>query len=134
MWRADSGSRRKPSPKELPSTPRSRHQLQEQGADFLLTVKGNQKTLNRQVRSQFQGKLRIPFVASDHEINHGRSITWTLRAKQAPAHICEAWSGTSWIVELAATGTRDGKPFCATHLYCFSRRTSRCDTSLRTTP
>ena len=45
-----------------------------------------------------------------------RSITWMLRAKQAPAHIREAWSGTSWIVELAATGTRDGKPFCATHL------------------
>ena len=64
-------------------------------------------------------------MASDHEISHGRSITWTLRAKQAPAHIREAWSGTSWIVELAATGTRDGKPFCATHLFL---------TSLRTTP
>ena len=73
-------------------------------------------------------------MASDHEISHGRSITWTLRAKQAPAHIREAWSGTSWIVELAATGTRDGKPFCAIHLYCFTRRTCRCDTSLRTTP
>ena len=91
-------------------------QLKEQGADFLLTVKGNQKTLHRQIRSQFQGKRHIPFVASDHEISHGRSITWTLRAKQAPTHIREAWSGTSWIVELAATGTRDGKPFCATHL------------------
>ena len=64
-------------------------------------------------------------MASDHEISHGRSINWTLRAKQAPAHIREAWSGTSWIVELAATGTRDGKPFCATHLFL---------TSLRTTP
>jgi predicted transposase YbfD/YdcC len=88
-------------------------------------VKGNQKTLHRQIRSQFQGKRHIPFVASDHEISHGRSITWTLRAKQAPAHIREAWSGTSWIVELAATGTRGGKPFCATHLFL---------TSLRTTP
>ena len=93
--------------------------------DFLLTENGNQKTLHRQIRSQFQGKRHIPFVASDHEISHGRSITWTLRAKQAPAHIREAWSGTSWIGELAATGTRDGKPFCATHLFL---------TSLRTTP
>ena len=73
-------------------------------------------------------------MARDHEISHARSITWMLRAKQAPAHIREAWSGTSWIVEVATTGTRDAKPFCATHLYCFSRRTSRCDTSLRTTP
>ncbi len=71
-------------------------QLQEQGADFLLTVKANQKTLHRQIRSQFQGKRKISFVATDHEISHARDITWTLRAKQAPKHICEAWIGTSW--------------------------------------
>jgi predicted transposase YbfD/YdcC len=90
-----------------------------------LTVKANQQTLYRQIRSQFQGKRKIPFVAMDHEISHGRDITWTLRAKQAPEHISETWIGTSWIVEVRATGTRDGKPFCATHLFL---------TSLRTTP
>ncbi|MGL6133084.1 MAG: transposase, partial [Prochlorococcaceae cyanobacterium] len=73
-------------------------------------------------------------MATDHEISHGRDITWTLRAKPAPEHIAQAWIGSGWIVEVAATGTRDGKPFQATHLYCFTRRTSRCDTSLRTTP
>ena len=80
-------------------------QLQEQGADFLLTVKANQKTLHRQIRSQFQGKCRIPFMATDHEISHGRDITWTLRAKQAPedrasapliAHFKAGMSGSSW--------------------------------------
>ena len=90
-------------------------QLQEQGADFLLTVKANQKTLYRQIQSQFQGKRHIPFLATDHEISHGRDISWTLRAKQAPEHIREAWSGTSLIVEVIATGSRDGKPFQATH-------------------
>jgi hypothetical protein len=90
-----------------------------------LTVKGNQKTLYRQIRSQFQGKRRIPFVARDHEVSHGRNITWILRAKQAPEHIRENWIGTSWIVEVMATGSRDGKPFQATHLFL---------TSLRTTP
>ncbi len=109
-------------------------QLKEQGADFLLTVKANQKTLNRQIRSQFQGKRKIPFVAGAHEISHGRDIAWALRAKQAPEHISEAWIGTSWIVEVTATGIRDSKPFHATHLYGFTKRTSRCDTSLRTTP
>jgi len=64
-------------------------------------------------------------VATDHEISHGRTITWTLRAKAAPEHIAEAWIGTSWIVEMSATGTRDGKPFQAIHLFL---------TSLRTTP
>ena len=88
-------------------------------------MKANQKTLHRQIRSQFQGKRHIPFVATDHEVNHGRDITWTLRAKQAPEHISEAWIGTSWIVEVTASGTRDGRPFHATHLFL---------TSLRTTP
>jgi hypothetical protein len=73
-------------------------------------------------------------VATDHEVGHGRAITWTLRAKEAPEHIRSAWVGTSWIVEVVTEGTREGKPFRATHLYWFTRRTSRCDTSLRTTP
>lgn len=88
-------------------------------------MKANQKTLHRQILCQFQGKRHIPFVATDHEISHGRDITWTLRAKEAPEHISEAWIGTSWIVEVSATGSRDGKPFRATHLVL---------TSLRTTP
>jgi hypothetical protein len=37
-------------------------------------------------------------------------------------------------VEVHTTGTRDGKPFQARHLAYFMQRTSRCDTSLRTTP
>jgi predicted transposase YbfD/YdcC len=88
-------------------------------------VKANQKTLHRQIRSQFQGKRKIPFVATEHEISHGRDITWTLRAKEAPEHIRQTWSGTSWIAEVSTSGTRDGKPFQATHLFL---------TSLRTTP
>jgi predicted transposase YbfD/YdcC len=88
-------------------------------------VKANQKTLHRQIRSQFQGKRKIPFVATEHEISHGRDITWTLRAKEAPEHIRQTWSGTSWIVEVSTSGIRDGKPFQATHLFL---------TSLRTTP
>jgi hypothetical protein len=40
-----------------------------------------------------------------------------LRVKQALGHISSAaWIGTSWIVEVTAGGTRDGKPFQATHL------------------
>ena len=65
-------------------------QLQEQGADFILTVKGNQKTLHRQICCQFQGKRKIPFMGMDHEISHGRTITWTLRARQAPEPIAQA--------------------------------------------
>ena len=73
-------------------------------------------------------------MATDHELGHGRNIAWTLSAKQAPEHISEDWIGTSWIVEAMANGSRDGKPFHATHLYQSTGCTSRCDTSLRTTP
>jgi hypothetical protein len=62
-------------------------------------------------------------VATDHEASHGHNITWTLRAKQTPEHIREAWIGTSWIVEVVATGSRGGKPFQATHLFLTSLRT-----------
>jgi len=88
-------------------------------------VKANQKTLHRQIRSQFHGKRHIPFVADVHEVGHGRDIAWTLHAKQAPEHISEAWIGTSWIVEVTVSGTRDSRPFQATHLFL---------TSLCTTP
>ena len=45
--------------------------------------------LHCQIQSQFQGKRHIPFMAMDQEKSHGRVITWTLRAKQAPEHIRE---------------------------------------------
>jgi hypothetical protein len=67
-------------------------------------------SMNRKISIQLQGKRHIPFEAGDHE----GSITWTLRVKQAPAHIPAAWSGTYGIVELAASGTRKGKPILVT--------------------
>jgi hypothetical protein len=84
--------------------------------------------MNRKISIQLQGKRHIPFEAGDHE----GSITWTLRVKQAPAHIPAAWSGTYGIVELAASGTRKGKPFWS-QPYHLTRRSSRCETSLRAT-
>ena len=88
-------------------------------------MKANQRTLHRQIQRQFEGNRQIPFLATVQEIGHGRDITWTLRAKEAPEHIRQEWLGTSWIVEVVTTGTRDRKPFSAKHLFL---------TSLRTTP
>ena len=64
-----------------------------------------------------QGKLKIPIVATDHEVDHGRDITWMLRARQAPEHISEARISISWIVEGMASANRDGSRFRA--LTCF---------------
>ena len=88
-------------------------------------MKANQKTLYRQIADQLLGKRKIPFMATDHEIGHGRDIRWTLSAKDAPEHIKANWHGTSWIAEVIATGTRGDKPFKAVHRFI---------TSLRTTP
>ena len=66
-----------------------------------------------------------PSVAEASARQPTSDITWALRAKEAPDHIKENWQGASWIAEVIATGTRDGKPFKATH---------RIITSLRTTP
>ena len=60
----------------------------------------------------------------NQEIGNGLDITWKLQAKEAPEHIREAWLGTSWIVEAAATDIRDGKRFNAKHLFLTSLRTS----------
>ncbi len=45
-----------------------------------------------------------------------------LRAKQAPSDIREAWIGLSWIVEIAVSGAREGKPFQARPLFLSSLR------------
>jgi hypothetical protein len=89
-------------------------QLQKQAADLLLSVTVNKKTLDRQIRSQFQGKRKMRFGARDHEIGHGRYISWTLRAPaagfriavEAPEHITESWIGSNSIVEVTPSSTR----------------------------
>ena len=90
-----------------------------------MTVKANQRTLHRQISEQFLYSRKIPFTATVSEHGHGRETTWTLRAKQAPDFITEAWPGSSWIVELVVSGKCAGKPSLQRHLFL---------TSLRTTP
>ena len=46
----------------------------------------------------------------EYEISHGRGITWMLQARQAPQHIAQSCISTSLIVEVTATGSRDGRP------------------------
>jgi predicted transposase YbfD/YdcC len=74
----------------------------------LLTVKSNQKTLYRQIQSQFQGKRHILFTASDHEKRYGRDTLWELSAKEAPEHIKENWPGSAWIVEVITDSVKAG--------------------------
>lgn len=70
------------------------------------------------------GTVHTPWLATDHEINHGRDIAWMLRAKPAPEPIREAWLSGGWILEMTADGSSDGKPFRTTHLFLASLRTT----------
>ncbi len=96
-----------------------------QWADFLLTVYTNQKKLHWQICDQLRGKPQIPFLATDHEISHRRDITWNLLANEAPEHIKTYRPGSAWILDVIASGIRDGKSFKFRHLF---------NTSLRTIP
>jgi hypothetical protein len=92
----------------------------------LLTVKSNQKTLYRQIQSQFQGKRHIPFTASDHEKHHGRDTLWELSAKEAPEHIKENWPGSAWIVEvITETLTAGGKRTVRRHLFLTASKANK---------
>jgi len=90
----------------------------------LLTVKGNQKTLLRQIQCQFQGKRQIPFTATAQSKKHGRDTLWEMRAKEAPEHIKENWPGVSWIIAMISTTvTRRGHQPPQAHYFLTSLRT-----------
>ena len=92
---------------------------------MLLTVKSNQKTLHRQIGCQFQGKRKIPYLASDHEKRHGRDTVWKLRAREAPEHIKANWPGSAWVVEVITdTLTGKGERRERRHLFLTSVRTT----------
>jgi len=118
--------REQPSPKELPCTRGARCSTPP-GAGGRRPADGHrQNRLRRSSQPEdpappdpqpVPGKAQDPFGGNaDHGKNQGRTITWSLRVRQAPEPIRAAWVGTSRIVEVDAEGTREDKPFRATHL------------------
>ena len=74
---------------------------------------------------------KAPLQASRRERGHGRDITWTLRGMPAPEWVVENWPGSATVIAVRSKGIRDGKRIDETRYYVFAERTSRCDTSLR---
>jgi hypothetical protein len=92
----------------------------------LLTVKGNQKTLHRQIQCQFQGKRHISFTVTAQGKKHGRVTIWEMRAKEGPDHIKANWPGVSWIIEMITTTvTRRGHKVPRAHYFLTSLRPSQ---------
>jgi predicted transposase YbfD/YdcC len=65
----------------------------------------------------------VAWRASRHELDHGRDITWTLRAMPAPEWVVEQWPGSATILAVRSKGTREGKPTDETRYYVTSLRT-----------
>lgn len=92
---------------------------------MLLTVKSNQKTLNRQIGYQFQGKRHILLTARDHEKRQGRDTVWELQAQELPEYIKANWLGIAWIVKVIIdTLTRKDNRSVRRHLLLTSVRTT----------
>lgn len=66
----------------------------------------------------------VPWRASEHEVDHGRDITWSLRAMPAPEWVVEHWPGSATIIAVRSQGIRDGKSVDETRYYVTSLRAS----------
>ena len=66
---------------------------------------------------------RVPWRASRRELDHGRDITWTLRAMPAPEWVVEHWPGSATIIAVRSQGIREGRTVDETRYYVTSLRT-----------
>jgi predicted transposase YbfD/YdcC len=57
-------------------------------------------------------------------VDHGRDITWTLRAMPATAWVVEHWPGSATIISVRSQGIREGRTVDETRYYATSLRTS----------
>ena len=89
-----------------------------------MTVKRNQPELHRRIDELFTYTRHFPVNAKRTETGHGRTTTWTLRAREATDVIRQDWPGVSWVIELVVTGTRKGKRYRHVHYFVTSLRTS----------
>ncbi len=58
----------------------------------------NQKTLDRQIGCQFEGKRKIHFMPTDNAIS--APIVLALRARKAPEHLKATGVAVAWILEV----------------------------------
>jgi hypothetical protein len=91
----------------------------------LIAIKGSRRKGFQLIRDRLTFGKRVPFRASVSERGHGRDITWTLRAMEAPELVKDNWPGSALIIAVRSVGIRDGKPVDESRYYA---------TSLRTTP
>jgi predicted transposase YbfD/YdcC len=86
-------------------------QVREQGGDYVLAVKGNQKHLQEVVQLKF-GRGRptaVPAKLQTHEENHGRKERRSYTAMAAPLAITRHWPDAKSIVRVCRETNAHGK-------------------------
>ena len=107
-------------------------QIVEGGADYILAVKGNQKTLHEGIVEFFCDHLEDDFVrvsASRHETferGHGREEHRTYYVCDVPENLPDAsrWKGLRQIGMAISETVRDGKPSDDVRYYILSQKTT----------
>jgi predicted transposase YbfD/YdcC len=86
-------------------------QVCEQGGDYVLAVKGNQKNLRKKIRFQMgPGHSQVPRAKlTTREKSHGREDTRTYTVMAAPAAIRRYWPDAQSIVRACRESTQEGK-------------------------
>ncbi len=86
-------------------------QVRDQGADYVLAVKGNQKNLEEAIEFQLgPGHSNVPrSKLKTREKNHGRKEQRTYTAMAAPLAVRRHWPGAQSIVRVCRETTEPGK-------------------------
>jgi predicted transposase YbfD/YdcC len=86
-------------------------QVRDQGADYVLAVKGNQKNLEEAVQFQLgQGHSKVArWKLTTREKNHGRTEQRTYTAMAAPLAVSSHWPDAHSIVRVCRETTDQGK-------------------------
>jgi predicted transposase YbfD/YdcC len=86
-------------------------QVREQGADYVLAVKGNQENLEHAIQFQLgQGHSRMPrSKLKIREKDHGRTELRTYTAMAAPLAVSRHWPDARSIVRVCRESTAQGK-------------------------
>lgn len=95
----------------------------EQGNDYVITVKANQKSLHQRVITISQDCPAVS-VYHSYEKGHDRRVEQTVEVFDCLAGIAKNWLGLRRLVRVHRQGTRQGKPYTQTSYYISSLATT----------
>jgi predicted transposase YbfD/YdcC len=90
----------------------------ESGNDYVIQVKGNQRTLLRAITEVVHGQSAIS-TASNEERSRGRQERRTVKVFYAPPALTEDWTGLQRVIHIERLVSRNGKT-SQTHSYYIS--------------